>query len=130
MEEGVRCHAVDTVIGEMRAGGIDGVAIRRLSLAAAESGALALLLRSAPPTDSSTAATRWIVGGAPSFVIPGREQGPRFAAQLVRNRRGPGGSWILELSDSDERFILAAHSQPVAAPVLDRSHHQAAGKVA
>ena len=130
MEEALRCHAVDTVIGEMRAGGIDGVAIRRLSLAAAENGALALLLRSAPPTDSSTAATRWIVGGAPSFVIPGREQKPRFAAQLVRNRRGPAGSWILEWSDSDERFILAAHSQPVAAPVFDRSHHQAAGKVA
>ena len=37
-------------------------AIRRLSLAAAESGTLALLLRTEPPGDASTAATRWVVG--------------------------------------------------------------------
>ena len=73
MEEALRCRAVSAVIGEMRAGGIDAVAVRRLSLAAAESGALALLLRAAPPSDASTAATRWIVGAAPSSVISGRE---------------------------------------------------------
>ena len=65
MEEALRCRAVGVVIGEMRAGKIDAIAVRRLSLAAAESGALALLLRAAPPADSSTAATRWIVGAAP-----------------------------------------------------------------
>ena len=136
MEEALRCRAVGVVIGEMRAGKIDAIAVRRLSLAAAESGALALLLRAAPPADSSTAATRWIVGAASSFVIPGRECNertrndeeirPRFAAHLVRNRRGPVGSWILEWSDSDERFILATHAQPVAAPALDRPHRQVA----
>ncbi len=37
-------------------------------------------------------------------------------AQLVRNRRGPTGSWMLEWSDTDERFVLAStHPQPVAA---------------
>ena len=46
---------------KLRAGAIDMVAIRRLSLAAATSGALALLLRAAPPREASTAATRWIV---------------------------------------------------------------------
>jgi protein ImuA len=148
MEEALRCRAVGVVIGEMRAGKIDEIAVRRLSLAAGESGALALLLRAAPAGDSSTAATRWIVGAAPSFVIPGREPTgprearpddrfhertrndeeirPRFAAHLVRNRRGPVGSWILEWSDSDERFILATHAQPVAAPALDRPHRQVA----
>ena len=73
MEEALRCRAVGVVIGEMRAGKIDEIAVRRLSLAAGESGALALLLRAAPPGDSSTAATRWIVGSASSFVVPGRE---------------------------------------------------------
>jgi protein ImuA len=157
MEEALRCRAVGVVIGEMRAGKIDEIAVRRLSLAAGESGALALLLRAAPPADSSTAATRWIVGAASSFVIPGREQSertrnpeidseiasgfrvqrfapsrndeeirPRFAAHLVRNRRGPVGSWILEWSDSDERFILATHAQPVAAPAFHRPHRQVA----
>ena len=125
MEEALRCRAVGIVIGEMRAGRIDEVAVRRLSLAAGESGALALLLRAAPAADSSTAATRWIVGAASSTIAHG-PGAPRFAAHLVRNRRGPVGSWILEWSDSDERFILATHAQPVAAPALDRSHRQVA----
>ncbi|HEX3442565.1 MAG TPA: DNA repair protein [Pseudolabrys sp.] len=131
MEEALRCRAVATVIGEMREGEIDGVAVRRLSLAAAESGALALLLRATPPTDASTAATRWIVGASPS---PGggrspseaRRGGVTFAVSLIRNRRGPTGSWILQWSDIDERFLLATHAQPVAAPLLDRPHRQVA----
>jgi protein ImuA len=125
MEEALRCRAVGVVIGEMRADKIDEIAVRRLSLAAGESGALALLLRAAPPADSSTAATRWIVGAAPSAIAPG-PGAPRFAAHLVRNRRGPVGSWILEWSDSDERFVLATHAQPVAAPAFHRSHRQVA----
>ena len=170
MEEALRCGATTAVIGEMRAGAIDGVAIRRLSLAAAESDTLALLLRTEPPGDASTAATRWIVGAAPDTnVIPGREPPgptkgrpddklrertrnpetdlefvsgfrvrtfgasrndekikPRLAAQLVRNRRGPAGTWILEWSDSDGQFILATHAQPLAAPALNRPHRQVA----
>ena len=66
MEEALRCRAVAAVIGELRHDDIDMVAVRRLSLAAAESGAPAFLLRAAPPSDASTAATRWIVGAAPS----------------------------------------------------------------
>ncbi len=71
MEEALRCRAVGVVIGEMRAGKIDEIAVRRLSLAAGESGALALLLRAAPPGDSSTAATRWIVGSPPPSSFRG-----------------------------------------------------------
>ena len=125
MEEALRCRAVGVVIGEMRPGKIDEIAVRRLSLAAGESGALALLLRAAPAADSSTAATRWIVGAASSAIAHG-PGAPRIAAHLVRNRRGPAGSWILEWSDSDERFILATHAQPVAAPAFDRPHRQVA----
>jgi protein ImuA len=117
MEEALRCRAIGAVIGELRHSEIDPVATRRLSLAAAESGALALLLRAAPPTDASTAATRWIVGAASNAC---------FAVELVRNRRGPLGSWILQWSDSDERFLLTTPAQPVAAPALDRPHRQVA----
>ena len=118
MEEALRCRAVGAVIGELRHGALDPVAVRRLSLAAAESGALALLLRGAPPRDASTAATRWIVGAAPPR--------PRFDPPLrrrnsIRNRRGPTG--FLDSSNGvtdDERFVLATPAQPVAAPALDR----------
>ncbi len=121
MEEALRCRAVAAVIGEVRHGALDSVTVRRLSLAAAESGALALLLRAAPAADASTAATRWIVGAA-----PGGEAHARFSARLVRNRRGPVGAWILDWSDSDERFLLTTHAQPVAAPAADRPHRQVA----
>ena len=91
MEEALRCRAVGAVIGEVRHGAIDMVAMRRLSLAAAESGALALLLRAAPANEASTAATRWIVGAAPSVAAAHGPGPPRFAAHLMRNRRGPPG---------------------------------------
>ena len=117
MEEALRCRAVGVVIGEWRHGAIEVIALRRLSLAAAEIGALALLLRASPADDAFPAATRWIVGAAPNN---------RLAACLTRNRRGPAGSWILQWSDSDGRFLLATPAQPVAAPAPDRPHRKVA----
>ena len=129
MEEALRCRAISVVIGEMRTGGMDEVAARRLSLATANNGALALLVRAIPLDDASTAATRWVVGAASSMTTHG-PGAPRFAAHLSRNRYGPVGSWILEWSDRDERFILATNAQPLAAPALNRSHRQIAWQVA
>lgn len=126
MEEALRCRAVAAVIGEVRGGTLDGVAVRRLSLAAAESGALALLLRTAPADDASTAATRWIVGAAPAAPNPYGLGAPRFAARLTRNRRGSTASWIIEWSEDDGQFILATHAQPVAQPVLHRPYRKSA----
>jgi protein ImuA len=117
VEEALRCRAVSAVIGEVRHGEIDPVAVRRLSLAAAQSGALALLLRAAPPHDASTAATRWVVSAAPNDC---------FVVRLTRNRRGPLGAWMLQWSDNDERFVLATHAQSVAAPAADRPHRKVA----
>ena len=128
MEEALRCRAVRAVIGEWRHDAIDAVAVRRLSLAAAETGALALMLRASPADDASTAATRWIVGGTPSAATAHGPGVPRFAAELVRNRRGPLGAWILEWSDSDG-FRLA-HAQPLALPLLDRPHRPRSRRVA
>lgn len=128
MEEALRCRAVGAVIGEVRHGALDPVAVRRLSLAATTSGALAFLLRARPQRDASTAATRWIVGATPSS--PHRQQfefGPtRFAAQLTRNRRGPTASWIFEWSDDDECFIRATPALPVAAASFNRPHRKVA----
>jgi protein ImuA len=97
MEEALRCRAVSAVIGEVRHGDIDNVALRRLSLAANESGALALLLRASPPRDASTAATRWIVSATSSLpVIPGREHPDR--------RFAPSGHGLRERARNPERY--------------------------
>lgn len=125
MEEVLRCRAVNSVIGEVRVSKINEIAVRRLSLAAAENGALALLLRTVPANDASIAATRWIISAAPSSIAHG-PGAPRFVVQLVRNRRGPTGSWILEWSENNEQFSLATDAQPVAAATLDRSHRKIA----
>jgi protein ImuA len=120
MEEALHCRAVGAVIGEFRHEAINSTALRRLSLAAVTHGAVALLLRATPPDDVSTAATRWIVGAARSRSIHGPGP-PRLIAQLVRNRRGPLGTWELEWSVTDECFVLAStHPEPVVRPPVDR----------
>lgn len=122
MEEGLRCSAVAAVIGELRAGarGIDAVATRRLSLSAAAHGTLALILRTDPGDEPSAAATRWLIGPAPSAFDPHGVGPPRFAAHLTRNRRGNLGSWILEWHRVEQRFVLAENDQPLAAAAPDR----------
>ena len=134
MEEALRCRGVGVVIGEVRPRGIDQVATRRLALAAAAGGTLGLLLRNAPDDAPSAAATRWIIGAAPS--VPSSESDderwhgvgpPRLTAHLVRNRRGYLGAWILEWNSVEQRFELATRPEPVAGTAFDRPHRAAAG---
>jgi protein ImuA len=128
MEEALRCRALDTVIGEIRsADRLDPVASRRLSLAAGHRDVCALLLRTAPGTDASAAATRWTVAGARSRANAAGPGRPRLSVDLTRNRRGPVGSWILEWNRVERRFDLAPSvSQPVADAARDRPHRAAA----
>jgi protein ImuA len=126
MEEALRCRAVGAVIGEIRARGVDVVATRRLSLAAAAGNTLALLLRTASDEEPSAAATRWIVGAAPSSPSPHGVGPPRLAARLVRNRRGHLGAWSVEWNSVEQRFSLATHPEPLARPAPDRPHPAAA----
>jgi protein ImuA len=129
MEEALRSPAVGTVIGEIRGErGIDAVATRRLSLAAAARGSLALILRTAPGEDFSAAATRWIVGATRSGAIAHGIGPPRLIARLARNRRGHLGAWMLEWNRVEQRYVLApADSQPVAGAARDRSRQTAVG---
>jgi len=118
MEEALKCHALSTVVAEV-SGEIDLTATRRLSLAAREGGALGLLLRHKPSCDPSAARTRWDVSGAPS--VPDELGGlgrTAFRLSLLRNRRGPCGTWTLTW-DHHER-VFAALSVSVAAAAADR----------
>jgi protein ImuA len=130
MEEALRCRAVGVVIGEIRARGVDQVATRRLSLAAAAGDTLGLLLRTAPDDAPCAFATRWIIGAAPSSLLATAERHhgigpPRLAVRLVRNRRGHLGAWIVEWSSVEQRFELATHSELMAGAAFDRPHRAA-----
>ena len=71
------------------------------------------MLRAAhsPPGPASMPAAPWSAWGA-----------PRFDAELLRNRHGPCGRWIMEWKCDECQFSEpSAHSQPVAAAPAHRS---------
>jgi protein ImuA len=122
MEEALRCRAIGAVIGEIRKpNAVDAVAGQRLSLAAHQRHGFALLLRAEPDPRPLAAATRWVIGPAPSAQAPHGTGPPALRAELVRNRHGRTGSWVLEWNRAEQRFDLAsAHPQPMAETAADR----------
>jgi len=126
--DALACDALGVVVLEVwgQARQLDLVASRKLTLAAQASSVTGLLLRVAAEPLPSTAETRWIVRAAhsppatPSLPTWGT---PMFDAQLVRNRHGPVGRWIMEWKCDECLFEKpAAYSQPVAATAAHRSH--------
>lgn len=118
MEEALKCRALSTVVAEIN-GDVDLTATRRLTLAAREGGALGVLLRHKPSCSPSAARTRWEISGAPSVPDAFGGLGPiAFRLSLLRNRRGPCGTWTLTW-DHHER-VFAALSVGVAAASADR----------
>jgi protein ImuA len=122
------CDAVGAVVLEVwgEAKQLDLVASRKLTLAAQASGATGLVLRMAAEPRASTAETRWIVRAAhsPPGSQPASVWGsPVFETELVRNRHGPTGRWIMEWKCDECLFgEPAAYSQPVAAAPAYRPH--------
>jgi len=130
--DALACDALGAVVmeiwGETRQ--FDLIASRKLTLAARGSGVTGLLLRLAASPLPSTAETRWIVHAARSPpVAPWQAWGaPLLDVQLVRNRHGQTGQWIMEWNCDECLFrdVLLrgaqAHPQPVASAPADRSH--------
>src|SRR5882762_9378630 len=128
--DALACDALGAVVlevwGEPRQ--FDLVASRKLTLAAQASGVTALLLRLAATPQPSTAETRWIVRAAHSPpAAPWHAWGaPMFDAELVRNRHGPVGRWIMEWKCDECLFSEpAAYPQPVSATPAYRPHQAA-----
>lgn len=122
--DALACDALGVVVldvwGEVRQ--LDLVASRRLTLAARASNVACLVLRTAATPSASTAETRWAVRAAPSPSAMEAWGAPMLDAQLVRNRHGQTGRWIMEWKCDEGLFHEpAAHSQPVAAAPADRS---------
>jgi protein ImuA len=128
--DALACDAVGVVVlevwGEVRQ--LDLVASRKLTLASQASGVTGLLLRVAAQQKPSTAETRWIVRAAhsPPATASNAWGAPVFDAELVRNRHGPVGRWIMEWKCDECLFSEpAAYPQPVAAAPAHRPHHAA-----
>lgn len=129
--DALACDALGAVVteiwGETRH--VDLALSRRLTLSARGSGVTALMLRIAAAPAPGAAETRWAVRAACS---PARQiwGAPRFDAQLLRNRHGPTGQWIMEWNCDECLFrdvsVLgarpAAHPRAVAAAPADRPH--------
>lgn len=123
--DALACDALGAVVlelwGETRQ--FDLVASRKLTLAAQSSGVTGLLLRMAAQPLPSTAETRWMLRAAHS--PPGSAWSawgaPRFDVELLRNRHGPCGRWIMEWKSDECQFSEpSTYSQPVAAAPADR----------
>ena len=128
--DALACDAVGAVVLEVwgEARQFDLVASRKLTLAAQASGVTGLVLRVAAEPQPSTAETRWIVRAArsPPAAHFGAWGAPVFDAQLVRNRHGPVGRWIMEWKCDECLFSEpAAYPQPVAAAPAHRPHQAA-----
>ena len=129
--DALACDALGAVVTEIRGETrqFDAVASRKLTLAARTSGVTCLLLRLAAAPQPSTAETRWIVRAAhsPPASVGSAWGAPVFDAQLVRNRHGPVGRWIMEWKCDECLFSEpAAYPQPVAAAPAHRPHQASA----
>ena len=128
--DGVACRSVGVVIAEIwgETKSFDLVASRKLTIASSESGVTCLMLRLAASPRASTAETRWIVSAASSPPVAEWEAwgDPVFDVQLVRNRHGSTGQWVMKWVCDECIFSKpcseqsATHSQPVVAAAADR----------
>jgi protein ImuA len=97
---------------------LDLTAGRKLALAAEASGASLLLLKIAADPVASPAATRWRVSAAPSHGAPRHLMGPpRMEVELLRNRYGRTGTWIVEWNSDESVFANAPALQPQIVPL-------------
>lgn len=113
MEEGLRHRSLGAVIGEAKRAGL--AATRRLQLAAEGGRTIALLMKrhgrveDDPIGQPSAAITRWRIATAPSAPLPVAGIGrARWRVELVRQKGGAPGEWILEACDETGRCALPA----------------------
>jgi protein ImuA len=106
------------VVGEHKV--LDLKASRRLTLGAAETNVTVFLLRFNAVPDASSAETRWTIRAARSNPQDENWGMPRFDAELVRNRHGRTGHWVMEWCCDNEIFREAADRGAVVSAPCDR----------
>jgi protein ImuA len=125
--EGLACASLGAVVletwGESKL--FDLSLSRRLTLAAARTSVTMFHARAHATPSASAAETRWVVRAKASH---GENWGvPVFDAELVRNRHGITGQWVMEWNADDGDFREPAHLGRVAAAAFDRPAQAAMG---
>ena len=125
--DALSCASLGAVILELPSNPrlLDLTLSRRLTLACAHKGVTAILLRLDAKIQTSAAETRWCVAGTTSLSA---DSAPRFSAELVRNRHGALGHWIMEWDANHGCFFTraAADTRAVAETAFDRQNPPAA----
>ena len=125
--DALTCAALGVIVIEIPGAPkiLDMVTSRRLTLAAAQNNVTAFLLRFAAKPEASTAETRWLVRTVASSN-EGEDWGqPVFETDLVRNRHGRTGHWVMEWNCDEGLFRelafgIAAHHRAVVSASGDR----------
>lgn len=122
--DALSCTGLGAVIMEIAGNPkiLDLVASRRLVLAAQNKNVTAFLLRQGAAAEPSAAQTRWQISASRSAATDDWGM-PRFEAELVRNRHGETGHWVMEWSCDDGVFrkpgVSAAHPGAVVRAPAD-----------
>jgi protein ImuA len=125
--DALTCAALGAIVIEIPAKPkiLDLVTSRRLTLACAQKNVTAILLRFGAKPQASTAETRWLIRTAASSKKEENWGQPVFETDLVRNRHGRTGHWVMEWN-CDEGFFrepafgIAAHHRAVVSASGDR----------
>ncbi|WP_300061590.1 hypothetical protein [uncultured Roseobacter sp.] len=113
MEEGLRCHALSAVIGEVWGAppAVSFTATKRLALRAEAAGVACWLIRRAAEPGLSAARERWRVGSLPSAAHahdPQAPGAPRWQAELFKSRMRKPGTWALTHDRAADRVHILA----------------------
>ncbi|MEM8811103.1 MAG: hypothetical protein AAGF59_00695 [Pseudomonadota bacterium] len=126
LEEGFSCAGLQAVVGDLRGDprALDLTATRRLVLRARKAGRPGFLLRTSAAEAASAARSRWTITPARSLPLGRYTTGPGRAVwkiDLVKNRDGPIGAWIVEWNHHDRSFTqISADSLALASQTADR----------
>jgi len=117
--DALTCAALGAVVIEIPGAPkiLDLVTSRRLALACAQKNVTAILLRFAAKPEASTAETRWLIRAAASSNEEESWGRPVFETELVRNRHGRTGYWVMEWNCDEGLFRESSGRQP--------AHHRA-----
>jgi protein ImuA len=118
MEEGVRCSALSTVIGEIWGDPrvLDFTATRRLAVASERAGVPCWLVRLAGTANLSGARMRWRIASAPSLLNeldPKAPGAPMWDAELFRARGMPPGRWSVAHETGAFRLVAASGDRAI-----------------